>query len=497
MLADDGGLLSISGIERAFSAAETLRNPRVTEMVKESIQVQRLSAWASGTLGLLDRCLVPLIPTPLVINQLSNCYTRSYRCKALANPSKERPHTIPFADELLTSPMSRGWWTQVACVTYFLLIGLGLYGFVYLPSSDNTSEQLQSAASTHSFEGHSTRMLDFETVPVVGQLLNYGLAAFFPALEGWDSALRVTTLYLTISKLAIFASWMVESSRLRNRYMPARFMAVFGCLSNFSVIALGACIYYMLDTICTHDPASFWPTSTHVPEAEASAILPALLIGVLGPTLLMYAPFMGSEGRQWLEVIWTFFPLFLHFLHQAFTRHYRKRTIGTQAISTTLELPDVRSASSLRTLYTSVFVICAFLHIGVVSYVLHPCNDMSLQAVFGTTYPAVHLVQGIKNMFVWDLWIMLLAALLWSFISTLDLRRAGLTDISITTVTLFLLVGSVLLGPAATIAACCAWRERVLCFQRGQSIHNAELTEREGTRRVFENVISVLRRYTK
>jgi len=211
-LIDHSDLLSVTDIERAFSAADSLRKPRVAEMVKEDIQVQRLSVWASEILGEVDRRLVSLVPIPILVDQLSVCYTRSYRSKALADLVKPRPRTIPIPDELLTIPTSRGWWTLAAGAAYALLVSLELHGFVYVPTSDRTPGQLDNAASTHEFESYNTRILEFEAVRIDGLLLNYDLelGALFAAPEAWDAPPRVPTSYLNMSELVVFASWMAE-----------------------------------------------------------------------------------------------------------------------------------------------------------------------------------------------------------------------------------------------------------------------------------------------
>ena len=77
------------------------------------------------------------------------------------------------------------------------------------------------------------------------------------------------------------------------------------------------------------------------------------------------------------------------------------------------------------------------------------------------------LVQGLHLIFLWDFWIIFFASLVWTYLSIWDLKRVGKTDVSLLQGLALLLGGTIVVGPAATVAGVWYWRE--LCLVRGDT----------------------------
>jgi hypothetical protein len=292
--------------------------------------------------------------------------------------------------------------------------------------------------------------------------MSYLIAVYFPATESWDFGFKLLTFYLSMSELIVFTKWTVESCRARNRSKPARGAVLFGSISNITAIAFGTPLFYLLDILATTNPDQWWLTAAHVSPSEAKAILPAILIGMLAPTLLMFAPFLPSIPRQWMAIVWMFAPLYVYFLHNRFTILYARERKSPHV---TMRASMVESVGHLKTLYFVVGLISAITHVLVIFGALQS-DDTSLADIFSVRYfDSMSFYEGNHMMFLWDFYVTMAAALVWAFFSALSLGSSGIIRVNVFGLVLSLLVGSLLVGPAAAVAACCFWRDTRLADQ--------------------------------
>ncbi|KPM46506.1 hypothetical protein AK830_g175 [Neonectria ditissima] len=453
-LHENKGKLSTAQIQAVFAETASIRQPRVSTLVEGSIKAQRLMAWSNGLYRFVDCQVLPLISTDMFVNGMSSDMVNAYKSHALSCPPKAR--TVPFIDEL-PAKRKTGWWYKLPTIgAYGLLWCAAVWGIAIAPGKYGSLDALDAVVRMGKFPGHEAVMKNFDHVPILGSSMSFLIAVYFPAAEGWDIGLLLLTFYLSISELVVFASWTVESHRVRNRASLARGAVVFGSISNVTAIAFGACVYYFADNITNAEPDKWWMASTFVPPNQAAAVLPATLLGMLAPTLLMFNIWFSSAVRQNFTILWMFCPLYLYFAHRYFARKYSKGLSQNDDPRNRAE-----SIIQLRRLYNTLAFVTGATHITTVLYaVLSPNPSVSLQAVFSFRYSqGMSVYEGNHMMFLWDFYVTVFSLLVWSVLSIWAMSRAGVAKVNMAKVVAAAFVGTAVIGPAATASLLCGWRE--------------------------------------
>ncbi|KAF7555017.1 hypothetical protein G7Z17_g2516 [Cylindrodendrum hubeiense] len=325
-----------------------------------------------------------------------------------------------------------------------------------IPGKYGTFDDLDKVVSARKFENHDQLMKNFDHIPVLGSSMSYLIAVYFPGTESWDIGFWLMTFYLSISELVVFATWTVESCRARNRAALSRGSIVFGSISNITAIAFGCCFYYLQDNLSASSDNKWWASSMLVPPEKAAAVLPATLLGMLLPTLLMFNIWLPSDLRQYLTIAWMFSPWYLYLLHKYFTRYY-----SAPSAFKTVSAARTESIAQLRQLYIVLGLITGITHVLTVSYcVLSSDETISLGRIFLLRYfEGMSIYEGDHMMFLWDMYITVASLAVWSILSTWSMSRAGVIHVNMFLVFFVISVGSILIGPAAITSMCCLWRE--------------------------------------
>lgn len=184
------------------------------------------------------------------------------------------------------------------------------------------------------------------------------------------------------------------------------------------------------------------------------ALVPALLLGYLLPTVAMYLPFSTDKLhlQQGLVALWQICPLLVNLLLALFS------TIFSMPSTTKSRFPNITF------LYGISAVTAAFAHF----YLLYMCflgfERLSLLKVL---LPRSEMLGGratdtLHYMFNIDYVIIFGASLLWALVEADNVSRIRQVNIGLLTLSVSLTIHSIILGPAATIAALWWWRERLL-----------------------------------
>ncbi|KAM5364062.1 hypothetical protein ACJZ2D_011679 [Fusarium nematophilum] len=307
-LGQHGGRLSDAQVKAVFSKTESVRRPRVAQLVQESIEAQRISAWATPLSKFVDCYVAPLIDMPTFVDSISSPVVGGYGLQTLAHQGRDKHDIkplIPFAGQSSNSP---------------------LYSTA-TPNPHNSTLQrygavaaLEDVVQRQQYPGHDRKMLSFAGVPFLGGPMSFLIAVYFPVTEFWDKAFFMLTWYLSVSELVVFAVFAVESCRVCNSIKPSRLAVLVGSISNVTAIAFGSCIYFFLDNMSDLSSASWWTTATHVPPSKARAVLPAVLLGMLVPALFMLCIWLPTYPRQALTISWMFSPIYLYLLQKSFSK---------------------------------------------------------------------------------------------------------------------------------------------------------------------------------
>ena len=247
----------------------------------------------------------------------------------------------------------------------------------------------------------------------------------------------------------------------------------------------GGIVYPFLVLACVvpSRARSYWAAGRAVSPAHARALLPAVALGYVAPTVLMYAPQSDDAGLTQLKIAaWQFAPVYVNVL--LFLLTFSLYPAPSEAGGPRRDGADAEAEAdipALKRLYWVLYLVAAATHVGTLATVLGPWNPdparVSLATVFvpsvahrsqGSPFQAVHYV------FQWDVWGIYGAGLFWCLVELWDLlrlgvglgvqdsevkARAGSRVLALAAAALFLAAGSVVVGPAAVMAAFWMWRE--------------------------------------
>jgi len=200
--------------------------------------------------------------------------------------------------------------------------------------------------------------------------------------------------------------------------------------------------------------------------SSAKALLPALVIGYLVPTTLVFLPYSAPNmwTTQAMVALWQPSPWFVDSLIWVFSKLYSKSGSSTgpekpRGSGRTADVPY------LTRIYTVTFTVATLSHLMVVYLCLFSTDiEHSFQHLFfppATKYITVNMsfTQSMLVIFQADFWIIFAASLVWAYMAIWDLKRIGKADVNLLQAGMIMLAGTIVVGPAATVAGVWYWRE--------------------------------------
>lgn len=224
-------------------------------------------------------------------------------------------------------------------------------------------------------------------------------------------------------------------------------------------------LYYLFYMRESSSADYYTPASVQVPAPYAKALLPSLVLGYLLPTLAMFAPFPGGDTdlrlTQGLIAFWQITPLVVNLLLVLFSTAYSKSGPSTREKSPRPPLED--GGKHLNRLYLTLLLLSSATHILILGICLSS-PQLSLSSIFFLV-PLPHrltLTGGLHTIFQADFLIIFAAALAGAFLAMSDLKRISRTDLSLWEVAGGMLLGTVVVGPGATLVEVWWVREGVM-----------------------------------
>jgi hypothetical protein len=202
----------------------------------------------------------------------------------------------------------------------------------------------------------------------------------------------------------------------------------------------------------------WWPLSREIPLPYARSILPAVLLGYVAPTILMFWPWESLSTVQAMTAFWQPAPIAVQSLGTIFAFLYgTSRQPHHRAANV-----EPKDLGYLRKIYSVAFVLGVALHLGVV-YTLATSSDpdLTFTAVFmpnWTTGRQSH-GEGLRNLWLADFYGLFVSSTFFCCAAVWDLNRVGQTSVSIFKAFIMLVGASVLVGPGAAMIGCWYWRE--------------------------------------
>jgi hypothetical protein len=203
----------------------------------------------------------------------------------------------------------------------------------------------------------------------------------------------------------------------------------------------------------------FLPFSRPVSKFAARAILPAVLVGYLLPTIMVFLPFIDSSLRAKIAASWYLWPVYMGSVTLVLSQIYRRSDVSD---TSRIEQENGEALVYLKKAYLASCAIASLAHISII-YMCLSSPAISLRQVFvphlDTTTDSLR--EFTFNQFRLDMLIFIIASLAWLVFTVGDIIRIGISTVSWFKATILICLGSVIIGPGGTAAAVWYWREVV------------------------------------
>ncbi|KAK4445402.1 hypothetical protein QBC34DRAFT_413167 [Podospora aff. communis PSN243] len=294
----------------------------------------------------------------------------------------------------------------------------------------------------------------YTRISSVDNVLSMLVAAFIPGSAGWLPEFQAQQIYFLAQFSAMVAVMTVESHRVRNQGRWIRFAgvvaAVYQCFGAAVILPL-----YCMTFVWTSGKDGYFAAGRQV--RNSGVLLPAVVLGYVLPTALMFYPWSNILLCQWCAAIWQAAPLYPNLLVYLFSLG------GTAKARSKHSLPD--DVGHVKRLCALTAVLSACSHVGLL-YVSMRSETSTLTILSSILLPEEALrmkdtANGLLWIFQWDFFGAFAAALLWSWVSVVEVRCTSGKGQSSESLIAALSIGVLTLlgGPGTALSAVWYWRE--------------------------------------
>ncbi|KGO40511.1 Monooxygenase, FAD-binding [Penicillium expansum] len=462
--------LSSADISKVFESVQQQREDRAWGLVKAAHARQRLECLETPFLKFMVKYVVPRFPKSVILGKWINTYAPAVSLDML--PLPHRPREIAYFDERFRTPSPRGVVSILLYAAYFLLTWLGYRQLSAALRANGTMALVRQAIQSQSVVlpgGVEAPLRQVYTgLGPVDLILKVVVTIFMPAVSNFSTPEQpLQVLYFLTSMMPIISIWTVEGFRPRNKWTLLATPSLWGVLYQLRGIGLIAPLYFISSTFVSSGIAYFSPNTRTLPESTARALLPALILGFVVPTIMLFFPLADAlNTRQVFIALWQPAPVYVVILTQIFSRVIKSISSSTitNTDSATAESKPNRDIPYLQTLYAVVGGIAACFHMALLlSWAALGTNFITKTFIPSEAFAQVTTIaDGVFIFFQNDFLLITAATLLWCLASVWDLYRIGVSNFSWQVVLVGLILGSLAIGPGATVAAVWYWREEVM-----------------------------------
>ncbi|KAH7063241.1 FAD binding domain-containing protein [Macrophomina phaseolina] len=442
--------LSDDHINTVFSETQKSREDRVWQLIRASHQHQVFEAMETPLLEFLARYYVPtLSPDQKFDTWATNIYGAD-RLEMLDVPKRFR--FLPFRDELPSRPLG-----EFAAVKLVLAVAFGLIFQVAQKALQINPESWDDTFISEPLKQTYTGIAGID--PTL-QLLVW---AFSKGVTGPNPNFRLQCLYFMVMLLPMALIWTVEAYRNGNHKSLVSLPIAFGAVYQLIGIGKIAPLYYLVSIYTSGHVLYTRTTGRPIHSSVAKALLPALCIGYVIPTILMFLPHESATTQQIFTALWQPFPLYvagLTFGIAALIRHI------SPSATLDLEMFEQKDIAPLQASYAFSFFTTAATHICSLIYIASNSSVSVSEVFFNLPQPGNVLSEVEKtvfNFFKYDMILCFSAVFIWYLYSIFELRRVGyVTTEKAIKAAIVTAAAQVVVGPGAAYTGVWAWREFVI-----------------------------------
>ncbi|KAK9777145.1 putative FAD-dependent monooxygenase andE [Seiridium cardinale] len=449
---------TLEDIEYAFARTQEIRQARTATLKTHSHEQQRSESLDTRLHELAAFYLLPMTDVEDVTFNFSRNMPMAEK---LNSPNVSHvPRLIPYKDELLSIPVSRGRTKWYMMGLYLFVAGLVYYGMWVLPAHWGLQSHLETILATGKFPDapgfHLKRK--YTSIRSIDDYLVFLSAVFMPGVNNWDPNYGLLQKYFLGMLIQPIAVWSVESYRKRNALSPIALIPVWLTFVQWGGVGIFMPIYYAVYTYISEPEPYWWPLNREVPVQYARPLTWAVTIGYALPTILMFVPWKDPDTVQNFEVLWQLSPMIAPLLCGIIGSSCgtKKNSVQVQRKAGQV-FPDL---PHLKSLYVFTGALGLALHIYcLVDIFLSP--ELSLNSVFRPSLYAEEkaLGEGLRNLFLVDFWGFQIATYIWLCMAIWDLNRMGRATVHLGKAFVLIFLSSVIIGPGATMSAVWYFRE--------------------------------------
>ena len=197
-----------------------------------------------------------------------------------------------------------------------------------------------------------------------------------------------------------------------------------------------------------------------VPGNVAEVLVPALLLGYLVPTILVYLPFFAEQMTLYFVVFWQFSPIYVNVLVAVLSRQ-----AGGSRSTKKKGAPDVQH---LKLVYILSIAVAFVAHVFTISNVLlGNTGEASLLSIFVPSRSRLFKSTGqdFHFIFQWDWLVVAISAITWAVYAIIEVQtelKALSIEGNVKGLMVLLAIHLLLEGPGGAVAAVWWWRENAL-----------------------------------
>ncbi|KAF7537311.1 hypothetical protein G7054_g3848 [Neopestalotiopsis clavispora] len=345
---------------------------------------------------------------------------------------------------------------QALTVTIFALFSIAGFYFLRVENALNgVPVDFEKVVADGQWADGTPIKQTYTGVAAIDFVFHWLVPAFIAGPAGFDQGVRLQQIHFLVNFFGILAIWNVEACRLRNRGRIISYTAVWAIF--YQTVAGAAIIplYYLAYAVISRND-SYLSEGRALPLGQAKALLPALVIGYLVPTIALYIPWGDADITQNLTALWQVSPAIPNLLLPLFSSFAPSGGSDSKKPADVKYLKRIYLAIGIVSMVTqfATFYVCLTSDNPqlTLSYVFLPNKSMWKEST----------VLGLHYIFQWDLWVIYVSSLVFCYLVVADTVRYANgkfttydNTMSIINITLF----SVLLGPATTMAMGWNWRE--------------------------------------
>ncbi|KAB8216022.1 hypothetical protein BDV33DRAFT_207725 [Aspergillus novoparasiticus] len=450
--------LSDRDIEDILRETQSNRYDRAQLIVRNSHEMQALNAYENPLLSTIaNNLILPFVGNELVFSQMGRAYAGAATVEKLHVPHRSR--VVPFNDELPAKPINQD-------MSRLIRWGfIGSMGAVLLV----TTKAFRLPFSSVGGWGESGSVIISWLGDSPGQkFLNKLVSVLsFPILDKDPSARLhlINFLPQLISPLLIYT---IEAYRLGNQGSLLALPTIFTAGMQVQGIGRIAPLHAILTSLYTHESVA----GRAVPRDVASSLIPAVTLGFVLPTVMVFASNPNLAAWQHWVALWQFAPPLVNVLTVVLSAGFKRWRLSHGAPRVdggSFERYEKQDVPVLKQVYTYAFAVQSTVHVATMAYAWsHP--DISIgRAFFGLPNPfraewnITTISEQIATFFRYDAVTALAGYVGGNLYSIWDLRRLGYIQTrSAVKAALAVIVGQFMIGPGATWAGLWSWREDVI-----------------------------------